>query len=258
MFGCSVFTIGSATAKDIQTLVITRFFAGVFGASPLCVVPGVLTDVYHDMSRGTAISIYALAVFVGPLAAPFIGGFITTSYLRWRWTLYLPAILGFFGVVLLLFFTRETYAPIVLSKKAGELRRQTGNWCIHAEHERVEFKVQELAHKYFIRPVTMLVTEPAVLLVSLYMSFVYGLVYALLGSYPYVFQSVHGMSAGVSGLPFIALVIGVMLGDCFVVWQQRRSYHNAVGVGSVPAPEARLLPAVIGAPTFTIGLFWCV
>ena len=60
MFGCLIFTIASATSKDIQTLTICRFFAGVFGASPLCVVPAVLSDMYDDLHRGTAISIYAL------------------------------------------------------------------------------------------------------------------------------------------------------------------------------------------------------
>lgn len=37
MFGCSIFSLAAATCKDIQTLIICRFFSGVFGASPLCV-----------------------------------------------------------------------------------------------------------------------------------------------------------------------------------------------------------------------------
>jgi DHA1 family multidrug resistance protein-like MFS transporter len=28
-----------------------------------------------------------MAVFVGPFASPFTGGFITMSYLGWRWTM---------------------------------------------------------------------------------------------------------------------------------------------------------------------------
>ena len=40
----------------------------------------------------------------------------------------------------------------------------------------------------------MLATEPIVFLVTLYMSFIYGLMYALLGAYPLVFQGVYGMN----------------------------------------------------------------
>ena len=34
MFGYSIFTIATATSKDVQTLMLTRFFAGFFSASP--------------------------------------------------------------------------------------------------------------------------------------------------------------------------------------------------------------------------------
>ena len=87
MLGGGIFTIASAVAKNIQTLIICRFFAGMFGASQLTVVPAVLADLYSNATRGAAISLYALTVFVGPFTAPFVGGFIASSYLGWRWTL---------------------------------------------------------------------------------------------------------------------------------------------------------------------------
>ena len=256
MLGSSIFTIGSAAARDIQTLIICRFFAGIFGASPLCVVPAVLSDVYSDVYRGTAISIYALTVFTGPFAAPFIGSFVTTSYLGWRWTLYLPAIMGFFGVILLVLFVKETYAPFVLVQKAAKIRHETGNWSVHAEQEKLEFEIQEAIRTYFTRPIRMLVTEPIVLLVSLYMSFIYGLVYALLEAYPYVFEHIRGLRPGIAELPFIALIIGVSLGVGFVVLEQRHSNRGSGRVKSASTPETHLLPAIVGAFAFTIGLFW--
>lgn len=56
-------------------------------------------------------------VFSGPFVAPFIGGFITTSYLGWRWTEYLVAILGFSAFTLNLLFLEESYPPIILVGK---------------------------------------------------------------------------------------------------------------------------------------------
>lgn len=63
MLGGAIFTIASAVAKDIQTLIICRFFAGMFGASQLSVVPAVLSDIYNNIHRGIAIALYSLTVF---------------------------------------------------------------------------------------------------------------------------------------------------------------------------------------------------
>ena len=251
-----IFTIASATAKDIQTLIICRFFAGVCAASQLTVVPGVLADVFDNTYRGMAISLYALTVFVGPFTAPFLGGFITKSYLGWRWTLYLPAILSFANGAISLFFLAETYAPCILISKAVALRTRTGNWGIHAAQERIEVDFTQLVEKYFTRPLKMLITEPIILLVSLYMSFIYGLVYALLEAYSYVFQHVYGMRLGVDGLPFIGLIIGQVCACTFIVSQQKTYARKLAENKNVPVPEWRLSPTVLGAPIFTIGIFW--
>ncbi|KAL2784811.1 major facilitator superfamily domain-containing protein [Aspergillus keveii] len=255
MLGDAVFTIASATSKDIQTLIICRFFAGVFGASQLSVVPGVLADLYDDTRRGIAISLYALTVFVGPFSAPFIGGFIATSSLGWRWTLYIPAIMGFASGMLLLFSLKETYAPVLLVSKAAKIRRETGNWAIHAKHGELEVDFHEIVTKYFTRPLRMLVTEPILLLITMYMSFIYGIVYGLLGAYPYVFETIYGMSPGIAGLSFIGLILGQVLACGFIVAHAIYVRRSAVD-GKAPAPEWRLFPPTIGAPVFTIGIFW--
>lgn len=252
-----IFTIGSAVAKDIQTLIICRFFAGLCGASQLTVVPGVLADVYDNTYRGMAISLYALTVFVGPFTGPFTGGFITASYLGWRWNLYLPAILSFANGALSVFFLDETYPPCLLIAKAARLRKQTGNWGIHAQKERVEIEFIVLLEKYFTRPLKMLITEPIILFVSLYMSFIYGLVYALLEAYPVVFRDVYGMANGVDGLPFIGLTIGVTIACGYIISQHKTYAKKLAENKNVPVPEWRLSPTILGAPVFTIGIFWC-
>ncbi|KAI7155487.1 putative bicyclomycin resistance protein [Hortaea werneckii] len=267
--GTSLFVLGFASGPLIWApgseligrrwplfLGIFGFFAGLFGASPLCVVPAILADLYNSTYRGMAISLYALTVFGGPFLAPFMGEFIAASYLGWRWTLYLPAILGFADACVLLVFSRETFAPFVLVEKAIVLRRETGNWAIHAEQEKLELDLSAVVRNYLTRPLRMLATEPIVLLVSMYMSFIYGLVYALLGAYPYVFAHVYGMPPGVRALPFLGLFLGVSLALVFILCQHK-SYTRKLeeNTGKV-VPEWRLAPAILGAPVFTIGLFW--
>lgn len=43
-FGFSIFNIAVATAKDVQTIFISRFFGGFFGACPLTIVGAVFAD----------------------------------------------------------------------------------------------------------------------------------------------------------------------------------------------------------------------
>jgi DHA1 family multidrug resistance protein-like MFS transporter len=254
--GGAIFTVASAVGKDIQTVIICRFFAGLFGASQLSVVPALLSDMYDNSQRGIAIAIYSLTVFVGPFSAPFIGGFIASSPLGWRWTLYIPAFMAFACGITFAIFLKETYSPCLLSSKAAIIRKQTLNWAIHAKHEEMDINFRELFHKSFLRPLRMLITEPIILLISLYMSFIYGLVYALLEAYPYVFETTYRMSPGIGGLTFIGLIIGQLLACAFILSQHSTYMKKLVANKNVSVPEWRLFPAIIGAPVFTAGIFW--
>ena len=44
MFGFSIFQVATATGKDLQTVLISRFWGGFFGASPLSVVVSTTTS----------------------------------------------------------------------------------------------------------------------------------------------------------------------------------------------------------------------
>lgn len=256
IIGEGIFTMACAVAKDVQTLIICRFFAGVCGASQFTVVPGLLADIYDNTYRGVAIALYALTVFGGPFLAPIAGGYTATSYLGWRWTLYIPGILALGVGLLSFFFLKESYPPCVLVAKAASLRKSSGNWGIHAKQEEVELEVADLVEKYLTRPLRLLVTEPILLLISLYMSFIYGLVYALLEAYPYVFEVIHGMHPGAAGLNFIGLIIGVVLALGFILSQQKQYTAQLAKNGNIPVPEWRLRPTMIGAPVFAVGIFW--
>jgi MFS family permease len=65
-FIAACFSFGTATAKDIQTVLITRFFAGLFGSAPVTNTGGVLGDIWSPSQRGTAIVGYSFAVIGGP------------------------------------------------------------------------------------------------------------------------------------------------------------------------------------------------
>jgi len=256
MFGFSIFQIGVAAAKDLQTIFLCRFWGGIFGACPLAVVAAIFSDMFDNRTRGLAITVFSMTVFTGPLLAPFIGGFIVESYLGWRWTEWLVAIMGFVAFFLDLFFLEETYPPVILISKAAELRRRTKNWGIHAKQEEIEIDFRELVTKNFSRPMRLLFTEPIVLLLSIYMAFIYGLLYLFLTAYPIVFQQIHGMSGGVGGLPYFGMIIGMICAGIYIALTQPSYNKKLAANNGIPVPEWRIPPIIIGGFSFAGGLFW--
>ncbi|KAK0386878.1 hypothetical protein NLU13_5191 [Sarocladium strictum] len=256
MFGFSVFCVACATGKDIQTILISRFFAGFFGACPLAVVAAVFSDLFDNRTRGIAITLFSMTVFTGPLLAPFIGGFIVESDLGWRWTQYLACIMGFVAFALDFLFLEETYPPVILVEKAAELRRRTKNWGIHAKQEEIEVDFRELVSKNFSRPIRLLFTEPIVLLLSIYMSFIYGILYLFLTAYPLVFVRVHGFNSGESGLTFFGMILGQLIAGAVVLAQQPWYTRKLAANNGIPVPEWRLPSVMAGGVSFAIGIFW--
>ncbi|KAL0470521.1 major facilitator superfamily domain-containing protein [Neurospora intermedia] len=256
MFGMAIFSIATATAKDLQTILITRFFGGFFGACPLAVVAAVFSDMFDNRTRGIAITLFSMTVFTGPMMAPFIGGFISTSYLGWRWTEYIVSFMAFLAFGLDLLFMHETYPPQILVKKASELRRRTLNWGIHAKQEEIEIDFKELVSKNFSRPLRLLFGEPIVALLSIYMAFIYGILYLFLTAYPIVFQGVYHMTPGVSGLTFFGMITGQILAGVTILLQQPWYMRKLNANNGVPIPEWRLPSVIAGGVAFSAGLFW--
>ncbi|KAK1819761.1 hypothetical protein LTR12_005787 [Friedmanniomyces endolithicus] len=255
-FGFSIFSVAVAVAKDVQTVFICRFFAGFFGACPLTTVGAVFADMFNNRQRGLAVTVFSMAVLSGSLLAPFTGGFINESYLGWRWTEYTTALMGFLGLGLSLIFLEETYPPVILVNKAADLRRRTKNWGIHAKQEEIEIDFRELLEKNLSRPMRMLFTEPIVLALSIYMAFIYGLLYLFLTFYPIVFQQIHGMSEGVGGLPFLGMITGEIIAGIYIILLQPSYNKKLAANNNIPIPEWRLPPVIIGGVLFAIGVLW--
>ncbi|KAL4930201.1 MFS transporter [Aspergillus undulatus] len=253
-FIAGIFSFGSATAKDVQTLMITRFFTGFFGAAPVTNTGGVLSDIWTPEERGAAIVGYAMAVVGGPVLGPIVGGAITQSYLGWRWTQYVTGIMIMTFLTLDVLFIDESYPPTLLLYKARRLRFQTGNWALHARHEEWDVTLKELGNKYLIRPFALL-TTPICFLVALYASFVYGILYLSLASFPVVFQELRGWNQVVGALPFLAYLVGILGGAEINLANQKFYISRFKANGNRPVPEARLPPMMLGSVFFASGLF---
>lgn len=128
-----------------------------------------LADIFDPVDRGIAVAVFAAATFIGPVAGPVVGGFITMSYLGWRWTEYITAIMAFFFSTLGYLIIPETFEPVLLEWRAKKLRHKTKIWGIHAKAEETPANPKNIAEKYLLRPFLMLFLEPILLLITLYM-----------------------------------------------------------------------------------------
>ncbi|QLG73472.1 hypothetical protein HG535_0E05560 [Zygotorulaspora mrakii] len=252
-FGYAIFQFAVATGKDLQTIMICRFFGGLIGAAPMAVVPAAFADMFDTNLRGKAICLFALGIFVGPIIAPVIGSYIV-QHTTWRWLEYVIGIFASVVCVSIVLFFEETHHPTILVNKAVMMRKKTNNWGIHAAHEDVELSIKEIVQKTVTRPIVMLFTEPVLLFVSMYNSFVYGILYLLLEAYPIVF--VEGYGFRVNGeLPYLALIIGMFFGGA-LIWVCERDYLRRVRKNGGLVPEARLIPMVFAGVSFSIGILW--
>lgn len=60
-------TIGAGFSKTFASLVVCRFFAGVFGSPPLSVGAGTNADMYPPAQRGLVTCFFIVAPFLGPV-----------------------------------------------------------------------------------------------------------------------------------------------------------------------------------------------
>ncbi|KAL8663136.1 MAG: hypothetical protein Q9168_008147, partial [Polycauliona sp. 1 TL-2023] len=256
MFCLGLFSIGTATSKTAASILITRFFGGLFGSAPVSNVSAALGDIWAPKARGTAVTFYAVCVTGGPTLGPVIGSSITVSYLGWRWTEYIEAIWVFTIATVGVFALPELYAPVLLKWKAVRLRAKTGNQAYWHPHEDVKLDFKSIVTKQISRPIRMLFTEPMVTCITFYASFVYGILYLTLEVFPIVFAEIRGWKLVVSTLPFLALLVGVLCAMAINLTNQPRYMRIVDEHEGKPVPEARLPPMLIGGVLMVIGLFW--
>lgn len=261
MIGFCAFCFAAATAKDIQTLMICRFFMAAFGCSAMVVGPAIGADIFDVKQRGRATSLATLAMFGGPTLATAINGYVSYS-LGWRWTMYITGIMGSLGLFLQVVVAHETYPQIHLKYRAVHIRNTTGNWAISAPIESMELDTMHLVNRTILKPIRLTAVEPILMLFNIYFAFVFSILYIFFTGIPIIFGEHYGyffLSGNARGnayLPSLALFVGCTLMvffqfvflDGFQAKLLRRS-------GLKVCPEIRLPVMMVGGVSLPIGIF---
>ncbi|PPR04190.1 hypothetical protein CVT24_010738 [Panaeolus cyanescens] len=254
----TLFHLGQALAQNIETLLVTRFLGGFFAVAPLTNCGGVIADIWPAIGRGPATSLFTASVFLGPVLGPIVAGYIIESGVTWRWVFWVMMIFAGACTLVVIPLIPETYAPIILLKKVKKMRKDDpiGSKNLYAEHEKQDWSFKGVVHRTLFRPFSMLAQEPILVLITLYLSIVYGLLYALFQAFPVVFIVRRGLSIGENGLMFIGVGIGTTLGSILNVYTTAHYPELIKKWKGFPPPEQRLFGAMIGSPLLVVGIFW--
>lgn len=90
------FTVSSALcglAQSLPQIVLFRVAQGAFGAALIPLSQSTILDLYPPQQQGTATSIWAMGVMVGPILGPTLGGYLTDLY-DWRWVFFINVPIG--------------------------------------------------------------------------------------------------------------------------------------------------------------------
>lgn len=103
-----IWLIPSAVARNIQTMIVARFFDGLSGSAFLTVSGGTVGDLFARNELQLPMAVFSIAPFIGPSLGPLLGGFIN-YFAHWRWTYYVLLIWAGVMWVLIVLIVPETY-----------------------------------------------------------------------------------------------------------------------------------------------------
>ncbi|KAH7080471.1 major facilitator superfamily domain-containing protein [Paraphoma chrysanthemicola] len=259
VFFCA-FTLGCALAPNLGGLIAMRFLAGLGGSACLTIGTGVIADMFVAAQRGRAVALYSMGILFGPILGPICGGFIAQRA-GWRWDMWVVLIVACILTVGLIFFNTETYAPVLLERKTRKLRTELNRpelQNIMTYDKDVAARSQaQIIKNGMIRPLKMLTRSPIVLFCSLYMSFLFGLLFLLFTTITPVFIKTYGWSPEITGLAYLGIGIGNFIGIAFVAKTSDATIIRLAKKNKgVYEPEMRLPLCVFFGLLIPVALFW--
>ncbi|KAI0072848.1 MFS polyamine transporter [Panus rudis PR-1116 ss-1] len=262
-----VWNLACSFAQNDAQLIAFRFLSGIGGSAPLSVGGGVLGDMFRPEERGKALAIYSLAPLLGPALGPIAGAWIA-ELTTWRWvfrsTTIADALVQLFGI----FALQETYAPVLLERKAARIRKQLDQEKgtprkvipVHEAERKTQMTWKELMAKALLRPFSLFAQEPIIQLLGLYLGAVYGTIYLVLTTLPGIYANVYHQRVGIVGLHYIALGLGLSITTQISSRLLDKIYaHLKSKNGGVAKPEYRLplaIPISLGVPIGLLMVGW--
>lgn len=251
-----IFTLPSAVADNIATMLAARMIAGLAASVPMTNMGGTISDIWAPEEKGLPMAVFSSTLFIGPTSGPLIGGAIDsgTDEDSWRyvyWTLF--AYTGLVWIATL--FMPETNEDTLLARRAKKLRNQTGDNRYYTHAERHRASLATMAMVCLLRPFELLVVEPILISFSLYLCLIYTLLYLMFFAYPIVFEEGHNFNSLQTGLCFLSIMVGILIAFFFYWFVLEPFGNKRIEKRGYRTPEDRLPAMFIGAFMLPASLF---
>ncbi|KAK4133744.1 MFS general substrate transporter [Trichocladium antarcticum] len=252
----AVFSICTALSNSIGMMMAFRFLMGVAGSVPITIGSGSIADIMPVEMRGRAMAAWALGPLLGPAIGPVAGGYLIRAS-SWRWVYWLIAMLAGVLAVFTFFTLQESYAPVILQRKAAKLRKETGNQALRGQFTDTSISAASRLKLAIIRPIKLLFLVPIITSMASYVAITYGILYLLFSTFSLVFPTHYGFGEGESGLVYIPSAIGMALGIGIFGTLSDKVVGKNLAKGEKHRPEIRLDPwfTVPAGFALPIGLF---
>jgi len=247
------FLVGCALAPSLNALIVFRFLSGAMGSCPLTNGGGTISDMITQEKRAGAMAAFSIGPLLGPIIGPVAGGFLAEAE-GWRWVFWLLVILAGTLSIAMLFFARETYAPVLLQRKVDRLRKETGNDLLRSKLD-AGLSPGDYFKLSIVRPLKMLVFSPYCIIFAVYISILYGYLYLMFTSVSDVFMRGYGFSTSTVGLVFLGLGIGSLTGLFYFGGKSDRDMKRIKAAGEEMKPEQRLTLLPLAAVILPAGFF---
>ncbi|KIK62083.1 hypothetical protein GYMLUDRAFT_42522 [Collybiopsis luxurians FD-317 M1] len=241
-----------ALAQNIQTVLIARFLQGGFGSTWATMVGGTISDLWQSNERGLPMSLFAVAAIGGTGVGPVYAGWVEVNQrLQWRWIQWIEMIITAVYLLVMPLILRETRSSVILMKIVKKMRKETGDQRYRTRIEDERTRLSTLIYISCTRPIHLLATEPVVASFSLWIGFMWGILYCMVESIGSVFTTVHGFNTGQVGTVFLTFIISSVLGFSTNFFQDYLYRKNV----QIRGPEARLYLACLAAVLTPCGMF---
>lgn len=252
--------IGCALAPNVGALIGFRFLAGVGGSACLTIGGGIISDLFPVAERGRANAMFSIGPLFGPVIGPIIGGFISQRA-GWRWVYWV--LLCACGVTTLgnIALNSETNPVVLLRRKTENLRKelnQPGLECVYdIDSDPRELKKRTVLARGIIRPLRMLFGSPILLLLAVYLSFVFGMLYLLFTTLTSLYEGVYHWPIELCGLAYLGMGLGFILGVVVVAKTSDATVVRLTKANkNIYEPEMRLASCLIFAFFIPVSFFW--
>ncbi|KAI8228140.1 Citrinin biosynthesis cluster MFS transporter [Colletotrichum sp. SAR 10_77] len=246
--------LSAANTQSLFAIFVSRFLQGVFGAAPSAILSGTLADIWTPRQRGFAMPCTGTFLMIGPVIGPMTGSVIVQSSLGWRWIFNFTAIVTLAIAAITYPLLSETYSPVLLANRARRMRHMTRNWALRARSEEQDRNLKDVVESCLSRPAKMLVLEPILLLMSTYISVVFGLMYIFFLAYPMSFANERHWGSTSAGLPLLSILLGTVIGGALIILTVNTNLSPDPKAGR--PQENRLLLMMLGSVCLPVGMFW--